>query len=145
MMSTATDATDYAAIDQLNTEISALHIGLRRWISIETTHSNRAEELRAAADGIETHSAPLHDLFRPIWHFHTAHTWEGSAATQSRERLGIQEERVADVITALDRLVMDLDAEAVIEDGLAAGARDRIGTYRSEISTANSELDQLQP
>ena len=144
MMQTSTDTVDQQAIDAINTEISFLNNGLGYWIGEEVEHNNRATKLRETADGIDLNAAPLQNILRPIWDFHTSNTWEGGAATRSRTRLGTHEERISDVITTLNRLVADLDAEAALEEGLASEAGAQVSAFRVQLSSARTELAELR-
>ena len=139
MMSTGT--TYYATeAERLQANIDSYQGSLGYWQREEAHYDDRAAACRAAAAGIDTNTDPLGTILAPVWGLHTTHTWEGGAATRSRNRLDIHSSRAAGAITTLRALADDLWAEAENAQNRANTAGGEAGRYQTLISNARDDL-----
>ena len=139
MMSTGT--TYYATeAERLQANIDSYQGSLGYWQREEARYDDHAAACRAAAAGIDTNTDPLGTILAPVWGLHTTHTWEGGAATRSRNRLDIHSGRAAGAITALRALADDLWAEAITAQNRADTAGGEAGRYQTLISNARDDL-----
>lgn len=71
-----------------------------------------ADEMQRIAADLDRAAEPLRTALRPIEALHTPATWEGRAATASRDRLAGHDERRVAALGSLDHLIGDLEATA---------------------------------
>lgn len=114
------------------------------WQGVETAANARAGDLRRVKLGLTANIEPLVGIFNPIRTYHTANTWEGNAATASRERLGIHEDVLRGAQRNLEALIDDLQAELVIAEGEAGRAEEQAGRYSWLRYQAQNEKTALQ-
>lgn len=143
MMSNTIEAQNAAEIHRKSEQRSDLWSDVRVYEGRERAAEDRAEELRSVARNIDAQTGPLRQVFLPIRGLHTATTWEGNAATQSRTRLDIHESRTSGAITTLDALVDDLYAEATRADADASSARASAGSARWSIGRLTDQINGL--
>ena len=139
MMSTGTTYYETKA-ELLQANIDAYQGSLFYWQREEAHYGEHADACRAAAAGIDTNTDPLGSVLAPVWGLHTTHTWEGGAATRSRNRLDIHSGRTTGAITALRALADDLRAEAENAQNRANSAGSEVGRYRTLILDSQDDL-----
>ena len=127
-------------VDRIQSQIDGFEGSRDYWARQEAYWDERNEALRACASAIDTNMAPLPQVLEPVERLHNSHTWEGTAANQSRTRLGMHGERARAAITTLDALVDDLQAEAGVAYNEASYAGGRAQEYRTKIELARGDL-----
>ena len=142
MMSTGT--ASQTEIERLERNLSSYYGSKNRWANQEAHFDDRVEALNRVAAAIDINLAPLPSILDPVWAMHTTHTWEGNAATQSRTRLGIHEERASGAITTLRALVADLEAEAATAASEANYAAQRVRDYNWLIGQTQDDLREAR-
>ena len=113
---------------------------MRYWDNRADEYSELAQDMRRTARELDNAVAPLDGVLRPVQDLHTASTWEGNAATQSRIRLDAHQDRCASAIRTIHHLIADLDDEARTASVRADDARDRQRQYRLTASRIEVEL-----
>lgn len=127
-------------IDRIETDIASYRGSRDYWTSVETTADDRAADCRRVASAIRANTDPLSTVLQPVFDLHTTHTWEGNAATQSRNRLDIHSERATGAITTLRGLATDLEAEAAVAALRADTAAQEVANYAWKITMAQDDL-----
>lgn len=139
MSSDSTQTERWSIETQLSTEYS----NMGYWQRSAAAAEDDAAEMRRVARGLDREIAPLRTVFGPIRSLHVAATWEGQAATLSRQRLDEHELRCTTAIRTVDALVDDLDAEALRAEARADTARSFYNTARRSAVQLEIELGRL--
>ncbi len=124
--------------EQLDAAISNMHAASRN----VTTYEARAEDMRRVARNLEGEVAKLNNVFLPIRLLHTANTWQGNAATLSRQRLDGHEDRFHSAIQMINGTISDLAGAAAINDGRARSAKSTRDYYRRQANAIEIEMGQ---
>ena len=143
-MSGTIAAQNTEEIAELATQISSYTRSITYWQGQEGAADSRAFDLRRVKQGLTNGISPLAGIFTPIRTYHTVNTWEGNAATASRERLDIHEEVLGGARRNIEALIDDLQDELVITEGEADWAGNRVSHYRSLRWAAEEEKRDLQ-
>ena len=106
-------------------------------------HDSSAFRMRQVAAGLTAEINPLRTVFTAIRGLHTPNTWEGQAAAASRVRLDGHEARTNSAILLVDRLVEDLQDEAVIQEGLGDQLRGEASSLRSGNWSLQEQINAL--
>ena len=140
-----TDSTDTLGTERhaLEAELATAYANMGYWQRVVEQTSDRAEELRQIARALDFEVQPLRTVFSPLRGLHTAQTWEGQAATNSRNRLDEHELRCVTAIRAIDTLVDDLESEALQAESRAATAASSYDTMRRTAATLEIQLGRL--
>lgn len=126
--------------DQLDAAISSMHYWSRRAQTLEAT----AADMRRVARGLERETDKLYNLFLPLRLVHTASTWEGNAATLSRQRLDGHEAQFNAALQMINGLITELTSGASTTSASASTARrhqeqHRQTAYLIEVSQLDNE------
>lgn len=131
---------DGAVTEQIEADLSRNRASLQYLDQRADDFADRAFRLRQLSNEITVELSPLRTAFDQIRRLHTLHTWQGDAATASRQRLDTLESRHQTALRQLDQLIDDLLLEASISHQQATD----IHTQMSSVRWAIGELeDQL--
>lgn len=106
------------------------------------TYEARAADMRRVARNLEGEVDKLNNVFLPIRLLHTANTWQGNAASLSRQRLDGHEDRFHSAIRMINGTIGDLTGAAATNDGRAQSARNTRDHYRRQATAIETELGQ---
>jgi len=113
------------------------------WNGKADDYGQAAQRMRQIAGQLRTEVSALTDLFGPIRRLHTTATWQGNAATLSRNRLDVHEDRHRFAVRAIEGIANDLDADASTADHHASQARSNERHYRQEALKIEIEMGAL--
>ena len=134
---TTAASVDAAEVRRLENEIRDIRwVDRQRSTRIETLRGNAREATHVRGQLVEQRQA-LHYLFMPIRGMHTARVWQGNAATESRRRLDLHEERFQAALRAVDVSVEQLEVHA-------ATVERQVRDEQSASYRANREIDMLE-
>ena len=119
--------------DQIATDLHYRRQAMNYFSNQAEEFGDRAVEMRTVARNLASTVDPLRRVFNGIRIFHTNRTWQGNAATASRNRLDTYEDRHGAAIRSIDRLIDSLEEEALIVEQQQATALDQIGDLRWQI------------
>lgn len=119
--------------EQVQREINSRRDAVEQLTGQANSDGEKAARMRFLATAILNDLAPLRTALNGVRLLHTRHTWEGRAATASRERLDGHEERHSSAIRRLDELVDALEAQAQVLEQQRSDAFGDITGFRWEI------------
>lgn len=111
MTSPAPDSPDLSFVRR---ELHELRLDRDRSRTAALAAGTAADEMQCIATDLDRALEPLRTALRPIEALHTAATWEGRAATASRDRLAGHDERRIATLGSLDLLIGELEATAAV-------------------------------
>ncbi len=123
---------------QLNDALSSMNYWARKASNYEAV----AADMRRVAKGLEQEVGALHNLFMPIRHLHTAATWEGNAATLSRQRLDAHESRLNGATLSINAIIADLETGASTNSSRAQTARGSSQYYRRQAADLEFAIER---
>lgn len=129
-----------AVHEQIEADLSRNRTSLQYLDRRADDFTDRAFHLRQLANEIGVELFPLRTAFDQIRRLHTRNTWQGQAATISRQRLDTHEERHNTALRHLDQLIDDLEREASISQQQATDIHAQMSSVRWAISQLEQEL-----
>jgi hypothetical protein len=102
--------------------------------------TRKARDLAATANALRRSTAPLSGVLNTVRALHTSMTWEGNAATASRRRLDIHDERCASALNAIDSLIADLQEQQQVQEGIASYANYEQRRAANQLNTLQMEM-----
>jgi hypothetical protein len=108
-----------------------------RAASVATT---KARDFEDTASALSRSTAPLSGVLNTVRALHTSMTWEGNAATASRRRLDIHDERCASALNAIDSLIADLQEQQQVQEGIASYANYEQRRAANQLNTLQMEM-----
>lgn len=131
---------DEIAIAQIEADLSRNRASLHYLDQRADGLADRAFRLRQLANEISIELTPLRTAFDRIRLLHTRNTWEGEAATASRQRLDTIESRHHAAVRQLDQLIDDLQHEASISHQEATDLHAQMHAVRWAIDRLEDQL-----
>ena len=78
------------------------------------TAGTAADAMQRVAAGLDRALEPLRTALGPLEALHTSATWEGRAATASRDRLALHDERRRATLRSVEQVIAELETTAAI-------------------------------
>lgn len=132
------------SITSLQYELASANSSRNYWRGRAGDLETKAIDMQRVARSLEGEVGRLNNLFLPIRHVHNASTWQGNAATLSRQRLDAHEARFSSAITMLNGVITELGGAATENIHKAAAARSNESHHRRRARSLVLEINAAQ-
>jgi len=130
-------------LTSLNDDIEAEQRSMRSWGNLADGYTQTIIDMQRVSRLLQAEVTALHNLFLPIRSLHTTATWEGDAATLSRQRLDTTESRFAAALAMINSLIGDLRGEIIATERLRTNARANEDAHRREANALQTTLNAV--